>query len=115
MSNTNANGRVVAPAVLQAQLSTDVVGFNLENNQANALSKQYITFQETFLPGEVTTGAHLVAIVNGQKIPVQMDVKTFNADGSVNPNRNLPKNAGFGVANGYQTPRSMQLQLRFSF
>ena len=83
MANTNANGRVVAPAVLQPQLSTDVVGFNLENNQASALGQQYITFQETFLPGEVTTGTHLVAIVGGQKIPVQMDVKTTNADGSV--------------------------------
>ncbi|WP_218037686.1 hypothetical protein, partial [Reyranella soli] len=83
MANTNANGRVVAPAVLQPQLSTDVVGFNLENNQANTLGQQYVTFQETFLPGEVTTGTHLVAIVNGQKIPVQMDVKTINADGSV--------------------------------
>ncbi len=83
MANTNANGRVVAPAVLQAQLSTDVVGFNLENNQASALGQQYITFQETFLPGEVTTSTHLVAIVGGQKIPVQMDVKTTNADGSV--------------------------------
>ena len=83
MANTNANGRVVAPAVLQPQLSTDVVGFNLENNQANALGQQYITFQETFLPGEVTTSTHLVVIVGGQKIPVQMDVKTTNADGSV--------------------------------
>ena len=43
----------------------------------------YITFQETFLPGEVTTSTDLVAIVGGQKIPVQMDVKTTNADGSV--------------------------------
>jgi hypothetical protein len=83
MANTNANGRVVAPAVLQPQLSTDVVGFNLQNNQANALGQPYITFQETFLPGKVTTSTHLVAIVGGQKIPVQMDVKTTNADGSV--------------------------------
>ena len=83
MADTNAKGRVVAPAVLQPQLSTDVVGFNLENNQAKALGKQYISFQETFLPGEVTQDTHLVAIVGGQKIPVQMDVKTINADGSV--------------------------------
>ena len=83
MASTNDNGRVVAPAVLQPQLSTDVVGFNLENNQASTLGQQYITFQETFLPGDVTTGTDLVAIVNGQKIPVQMDVKTFNDDGSV--------------------------------
>ena len=51
----NANGRAVAPAVLQPQLSTDVVGFNIQNNQPNALASGIITFQETFLPGEVTT------------------------------------------------------------
>ena len=83
MANTIVNGRVVAPAVLQPQLSTDVVGFNLENNQASALGQQYITFQETFLPGDVTTSTDLVAIVGGQKIAVQMDVKTINDDGSV--------------------------------
>jgi hypothetical protein len=39
----------------------------------------------------------------------------FNADGTVNTNRNLPKNAGFGVAHAYQLPRRVQVQVRFSF
>src|SRR5262249_42976910 len=82
-TNTNANGRVVALAVPPPLLSTDVVGFDLQNNQASALGQRYITFQQTFLPGKGTTGTHLVAIINGQTIPVQMDVKTTNADGSV--------------------------------
>jgi len=47
--------------------------------------------------------------------PVTIQNSAFNPDGSVNTSRNLPKNAGFGVASGYQTPRSMQLQLRFAF
>jgi hypothetical protein len=29
--------------------------------------------------------------------------------------RSLPKNAGFGVANTYQAPRTIQAQIRFSF
>jgi len=29
--------------------------------------------------------------------------------------RSLPRGAGFGVANGYQNPRSIQVQVRFSF
>jgi len=29
--------------------------------------------------------------------------------------RNLPKNAGFGVANNYQAARSLQLWTRFTF
>ena len=47
--------------------------------------------------------------------PITIQNSPFNADGSVNAARSLPRGAGFGVANGYQTPRSMQLQLRFSF
>ena len=39
----------------------------------------------------------------------------YNADGSVNPAFSLPRGAGFGVATQYQAPRTMQLQLRFSF
>ena len=35
--------------------------------------------------------------------------------GALLPNRSRPSNAGFGVANGYQAPRTLQLQLRFSF
>jgi hypothetical protein len=34
---------------------------------------------------------------------------------SVSPDRSKPKNAGFGVATGYQAPRNVQLQVRFSF
>ena len=39
----------------------------------------------------------------------------FLPDGSLNPARSLPKNAGFGVANAYQNPRTIQMQIRFSF
>ena len=37
------------------------------------------------------------------------------ANGTLSTDRSLPKNAGFGVANTYQTPRSVQGQIRFSF
>jgi hypothetical protein len=39
----------------------------------------------------------------------------FDANGDLIVARSLPRGAGFGVANGYQTPRSIQLQVRFSF
>jgi len=63
------------------------------------------------------------AIITGRNATMQvtspldatMTNLPFNADGTVNPNRNLPKNAGFGVASGYQTPRRIQMQIRFSF
>ena len=39
----------------------------------------------------------------------------YNADGTLNPTRLKPKNAGFGAATGAQDMRNLQLQLRFSF
>src|SRR5262249_46553158 len=43
------------------------------------------------------------------------DGKNLTSTGALSPNRSLPKNAGFGVANGYQGPRTVQFQARFSF
>jgi hypothetical protein len=39
----------------------------------------------------------------------------FDASGKVIASRSQPKNAGFGVANGYQSPRTIQAQIRFAF
>jgi hypothetical protein len=39
----------------------------------------------------------------------------IDANGAVIPTRAIPNGAGFGVANAYQSPRTVQLQLRFSF
>lgn len=39
----------------------------------------------------------------------------YNPDGSVVDSRSRPRGAGFGVATGYQPPRNIQVQVRFSF
>jgi hypothetical protein len=39
----------------------------------------------------------------------------YDPSGNTVVSRSQPKNAGFGVANGYQAARSVQMQLRFSF
>jgi hypothetical protein len=39
----------------------------------------------------------------------------FLPDGSIDPTKLLPRNAGFGAVNGAQAMRSVQLQLRFGF
>jgi len=39
----------------------------------------------------------------------------YLADGTLDPNRLLPRNAGFGAATGAQALRTMQLQFRFGF
>jgi hypothetical protein len=39
----------------------------------------------------------------------------FNAAGELIDSRSRPRGAGAGVANAYQSPRRVQLQVRFSF
>ena len=39
----------------------------------------------------------------------------YLADGSVDPNRLTPRNAGFGAVTGAQAMRSIQAQIRFAF
>ena len=39
----------------------------------------------------------------------------FDSNGNLIASRSQPKNAGFGVANGYQSPRSLQAWIRFVF
>jgi len=39
----------------------------------------------------------------------------YDDTGTLIANRSLPKNAGFGVANAYQDPRTVQFQVRFAF
>ena len=39
----------------------------------------------------------------------------YLADGSLDPNRLQPRNAGFGAATSAQPMRNMQLQIRFAF
>ena len=83
MATTSSGKTARAPAVLQAQAATDLVGFNLENNQSTILGARYISLQQVFKTGQVAPGDKLVALLNGNKIPIQMDVKTANPDGSV--------------------------------
>jgi hypothetical protein len=39
----------------------------------------------------------------------------YLANGEVDPNRTIPRNAGFGAVTGAQAMRSIQAQIRFSF
>jgi hypothetical protein len=47
--------------------------------------------------------------------PVAISNLPFDAQGNVIDSRSRPRGAGFGVATGYQAPRTVQLQARFSF
>jgi len=43
------------------------------------------------------------------------DGVNLTSTGALSADRSKPKNAGFGVANAYQAPRNIQIQVRFSF
>jgi len=78
-----AAGLVFAPAVPQPHAAGEIVGFLLQNIQRQALPARDITFGEVFLPGQVAAPCHLAAEVAHRSLPVQCDVKTRHADGSV--------------------------------
>ena len=47
--------------------------------------------------------------------PVTITNLPFDASGNLIASRSLPRGAGFGVANDYQDPRRVQVQVRISF
>jgi hypothetical protein len=66
-------------------------------------------FNQSIVTGRNTT-MNLASPTDGTVLNLPYD-----ASGNTVVSRSLPKNAGFGVATAYQAPRTMQLQLRFSF
>src|SRR5215469_10977820 len=74
---------VTAPQIVQPQNPGDVVGLLLENTTSAAQPAEALTFGQVFADGDVPAGTQLVAIINGQRVTLQMDVKATNPDGSV--------------------------------
>lgn len=60
-----------------------IVGFGLENVGNGAQENQIATFGQAFVRGDLLAGQELVADLNGELIPVQLDVKTTYDDGSI--------------------------------
>ena len=61
------------------------------------------------------TGRNTTASFANQNDPVTLQNLPFDSNGNLIASRSLPRGAGFGVANNYQTPRNIQVQVRFSF
>jgi hypothetical protein len=74
---------VTSPTIPQPRAPRDIVGLVLQNPQSIGIVPREITFGQQFAPGQVRPSQGIVAVVNGVTIPVQMDVKTTNPDGSV--------------------------------
>ena len=63
----------------------------------------------------IITGRNTTMNLSNPSDPNTITNPPFDANGNVLPNRVRPNQAGFGVANAYQTPRTVQFQVRFSF
>ncbi|UEM07052.1 hypothetical protein JL101_029050 (plasmid) [Skermanella rosea] len=74
---------VKAPALPSASRPGEIVAVQLQNNSDGTEDAGLITFGQVFGKGDLGGGSHLVGVVDGREIPVQMDVKATHADGSV--------------------------------
>ena len=61
------------------------------------------------------TGRNTTMSLSNPNDPVTTSNLPYDASGSLIVNRSKPSNAGFGVANRWQSPRNLQIQLRFIF
>jgi hypothetical protein len=61
------------------------------------------------------TGRNSTLNLTSPSDPVTPQNLPFDANGNLIAARSLPRGAGFGVANDYQAPRSIQGQIRFRF
>jgi hypothetical protein len=82
------------------QLRVDI--FNAPN--------QAIVIPQNGANGRVTT-----LTLSNPNDPSTIVNNQFNADGSLNQTRARPQNAGFGAANAWQNPRTVQAYIRFKF
>lgn len=71
-----------AYTVVKPSQSGDLVGLRLDNLTGSAEPSRTISFGQAFASGDLPSGAGLVARIGGQLVPLQVDVKTTNADGS---------------------------------
>jgi hypothetical protein len=63
----------------------------------------------------IVTNRNTTLNLNSPSDPLTATNLPYDANGSVVAARSLPRGAGFGVATTYQDPRTVQVQVRFSF
>jgi carboxypeptidase family protein len=71
--------------------------------------------QAIVIPQNNTNGRVTTLTLSNPNDPATIVNNQFNADGSLNQTRARPQNAGFGAANAWQNPRTVQAYIRFKF
>lgn len=77
------SGTIIQPQAPVAAAG-EIVGVTFQNAGAGTLTAGVATFGQAFVAGDLQAGATLMARIGGTLVPVQVDAKTFHADGSVN-------------------------------
>jgi hypothetical protein len=78
-----AEAVVRAPAVIAPAGKGEVVGLKLVNRGAQPAKAQTVTFGQAFIAGAIPVGTTPAARIGKQTTPLQTDIKTRHADGSV--------------------------------
>lgn len=76
--NTSGGGSAGAGAA-----AGNITTVHLRAASGNLMPGEVTSFGQAFAPGDVPSGAGVVGAVNGQTVPLQMDIKATHADGSV--------------------------------
>jgi hypothetical protein len=63
----------------------------------------------------IITGRNTTMNLSNPTDPVTITNLPFDANGNLIASRTRPRDAGFGVANGYMAPRTVQVQIRYQF
>jgi hypothetical protein len=63
----------------------------------------------------IVTGRSTTANFASLADPTTVTNLPYDAAGNLIPARSTPRGNGFGIANGFQSPRTVQVQIRFSF
>lgn len=78
------HGAVVrAPVIASPSAKGDLVGLKLVNRTNQSTRPQAVTFGQIFIAGTVRAGDAIEARIGTRRVPVQADIKTRYADGSV--------------------------------
>ena len=64
-------------------MSLTDINFGIQNAATSKSTAQYVRFNQTFAEGDLPQGQSIVATVGTQLVPLQMDVLSRYADGSV--------------------------------
>ena len=84
--------------------------FRLGGSRVASIRVEAFNVFNTFIPSARVTQMQLASPTNQTLVNNQ-----YLDDGTLNPARVLPRNAGFGAVTGASAARSMQVQLRFNF